>query len=229
MEAKDRIIVALDVSNAYELSKLVGQLAPHVGLFKIGLELITAIGGPAAVQAVHAAGGRVMYDAKFYDIPNTMAGAVRAAAAMGIELFTVHASNSSAALVAAAEAKGAAKMLGVTVLTSMSEADSRDTFALAPINAVHKFCRRARAAGADGVVCSPQELEIISDRQCLKVIPGIRPEWAAANDQKRVMTPGEAIKAGADYLVIGRPILKPQAAIGSPVEAAKRIADEIAA
>jgi orotidine-5'-phosphate decarboxylase len=234
MLPKDRIIVALDVASLEAVGDLVEELSPHVGLFKIGLELITAVGGPYAIQAVHAKDGRVMYDAKFYDIPKTMAGAVRQAAAWGVEMFTVHASNHFAALEAAVREKGEAKMLGVTVLTSMKEQDCEDTFSRAPMNAVEVFARRAVRAGADGIVCSPEEAGLIArlgvgGAKPFSVCPGIRPPWVTdPDDQSRVMTPTEAKRAGADYYVVGRPILEARKYGLTRVEAAIRIAEEIA-
>lgn len=228
MEPKDRIIVALDVDSLETAAALVEVLAPHVGTFKIGLELITAVGGPDAIRVLQAMGARIMYDAKFHDIPNTMAGATRQASVWGVDMFTAHASAGYAALKATAEAKGASKFLAVTVLTSIDEAESIALFGTVPRRRVEEMAEQALLAGADGIVCSPRELAVLKDKKCLKVTPGVRPAWAAAGDQKRVMTPAEAIAAGAHYVVIGRPILKPPSEIGSPAEAAKRIAEEIA-
>ncbi len=225
---KDRIIVALDVDAPDKAAALVLELAPHVGCFKIGLELITAIGGPLAVAIVHEAGGKVMCDAKFNDIPNTMAGAARSVAALGVDLFTVHASATKAGVAAAVAHSGAAKVLGVTVLTSMSPSDCLDVFGEMPEDKIASFAADIESAGAHGIVCSPRDLEFIADHpRLVRVTPGVRPTWAAAGDQKRVMTPHDAIMAGADYLVIGRPILHPPAAIGGPAAAARLIADEI--
>jgi orotidine-5'-phosphate decarboxylase len=228
MLPKDRIIVALDVPGIIEAKALVAELAPHVGYFKVGLELITAIGAPAAVALVKAAGGRVMVDAKFNDIPNTMAGAARSAAALGIDIFTVHASAGRSAVAAAVKAAPACVVAGVTVLTSMSEADCFDVFGCPVEDKVAEFEADLRHAGAGAIVCSPKDLPALSFRELTRITPGIRPTWAPSGDQKRAMTPLEAVRTGADLLVIGRPITAPPPGVGGPAEAAKRIADEIA-
>lgn len=194
--------------------------------------------------------GRIFLDGKFYDIPQTVSGASAAVSRAGVKFFNVHASSGIEAIRAAAKNKGGAKLLVVTALTSLQFPDlwnigfgrcrNPDCNKYAGLEWGEKFiedlvltmAKNAKGYGADGVICSPQELEALNKleimRGFLKVVPGVRPSWAAANDQKRVMTPGEAIAAGADYLVIGRPITAPPAEIGSPVEAAKRIAEEIA-
>lgn len=231
MEAKDRIIVALDVDTLYKAESLVGELAPHVGCFKVGLELLTAEGAPRVVGAVHQLGGQLFYDGKFNDIPNTVGYAAERVARLGVKMFNVHASAGIEAMTAAVSHKHQALVLAVTVLTSLEENNAYLIFG-GPIKAkVLQFARDAMLAGCDGVICSPQELELLGKPEfghLLKVTPGVRPEWAAAGDQKRIMTPAETIKAGADFLVIGRPITRPPAEIGTPVEAAKKIAEEIA-
>lgn len=257
-EAKERIIVALDVDSLDKARSLVEDLAPHVGCFKVGLELITSVGGPQVVDFIHSLGGQVFYDGKFKDIPNTVAGASRAVAKLGVKMFNIHCLGGSAMMKAARQAteevsqaqnKPQPLILGVTLLTSLSyedlvelgiydELNIADPEELAQLKkerierlAVNALAWLAQENGLDGVIASPQEIEAIR-RYCqpefLVVTPGIRPEWAVAGDQKRIMTPGKAIKAGADYLVIGRPITKPPEEIGTPVDAAKKIAEEIA-
>jgi orotidine-5'-phosphate decarboxylase len=237
LDPKQRIIVALDVSTLKEAKNLVRTLAPHVGLFKVGLELLTAQGAPRAVKAVQSLGGEVFYDGKFNDIPNTTAGAVRAVIAMGVYMYNVHVSAGKKAIEAAIESKGAHPsskpfLLGVTVLTSIDEEESVSIFGARPGAKVLQFAHMLKDVGADGIICSPQELEFLTKdrslKEMIKVTPGVRPIWAAAGDQKRFMTPGEAIRAGADYVVIGRPITKPPAEIGAPANAAQLIAQEIA-
>lgn len=232
MNPKDRLIVALDVDSLEAAAPLVEVLAPHIGCFKVGLQLLTSVGAPKVVEFIHARGGRVFFDGKFDDIPNTIAGASRAAAALGVHMFDVHACSGPEGIKAAAKHKGRSLLLVVTVLTSFDEAGARKVFGASSREKVLEFARDASAAGADGIVCSPQELSDIvalpGMEKLLKVTPGVRPKWADANDQKRTLTPGEAIHAGATHLVIGRPILHPPASIGSPVEAAKRIGFEIA-
>jgi orotidine-5'-phosphate decarboxylase len=229
----DRIIVALDVPTLDAAMGHVRALAGRVGAFKVGLELLTSAGAPQVVSAIHAAGGRVFFDGKFCDIPNTIRGAATAASAMGVWMFDVHASSGSGAVAAAAAAKGGSLLVAVTVLTSMDDAESGRVFGAPARTRVVEFARMARSAGADGVVCSGAELPLLRADPALQglltVVPGVRPAWAETGDQARVLTPGGAVKAGADYLVIGRPILKPPASIGGPAEAASAIADEIAA
>jgi len=233
MKPQDRIIVALDVSTLAEVEALVRELAPHVGLFKVGLELLTAVGAPKVVEFVHSLGGQVFYDGKFDDIPNTVGGAAKAVAGLNVKMFDVHASAGRKAVEAAAANKGNSLLLGVTVLTSIDREECVSIFGGAPGPKVLQFARMLLEANADGIVCSPRELGLLGEQEGLDdlywVTPGVRPSWAAVGDQKRVMTPGEAIRAGADYLVIGRPITKPPAEIGTPADAAKKIAEEIAA
>jgi len=232
MEARDRIIVALDVDCPERIAELVSELAPYVGCFKVGLELMTAVGGPQAVRLIHSLGGSVFYDGKFNDIPNTIAGAAKATANLGVKMFDVHASAGIEALRQARMNKGASLLLAVTVLTSMDERETRRVFVSSSRTTVGRLIYLATEAGCDGIVCSPQELSLMVEDEhldrLLRITPGIRPTWAAIGDQNRIMTPSKAIQAGADYLVIGRPITSPPPEIGSPSNAARRIADEIA-
>ena len=227
MQAKDRIIVALDVPDLGKAKPLISSLAHRVGCCKVGLELITAAGGPQAVEAVHDGGGRVMYDGKFHDIPNTMEGAARGVAAQAVKMFTVHASAGRDAVAAAVKAAGKSLVIGVTVLTSLDDESCIEIFGDKPSAKVRQFAEMLVDAGAHAVVCSPQEVASLRDLPLLRITPGVRPAWAAVGDQKRFTTPAEAVRSGADMLVIGRPILKPPAEIGSPVEAARRIEAEI--
>lgn len=245
MQPADRILVALDFASLGEAVDVARGLAPHVGGFKVGLELMQVAGGPQVVAALQAFGRPIFYDAKFHDIPNTVAGAVRAAARCGVAMLNVHALGGLAmmeAAVAAAEA-GAAdrgvtrpKVLAVTVLTSLTAEDLAtvgfdhvDTEPSLQRLVVH-LARCALAAGCDGVVASPRDVTVIR-RACghnvLIVTPGVRPTWAAVGDQRRVATPQQAVRDGADYLVVGRPITQPPAGIGNAVAAAQRIAQEI--
>ena len=229
-EARKRLIVALDVPSLAEATALVRELAPYVGAFKVGLELLTAEGSPAVVHALHALDAHLFYDGKFDDIPNTVAGAARAVSALNVWMFNVHASAGAGALAAAVANKGQSLVLAVTVLTSLTDQASRRIFG-APTDAkVLQFARMATEAGADGVVCSARELEILRAAPDLDslatVVPGIRPTWAVAGDQARVMAPREAIVAGASAIVVGRPVLHPPAGI-SRVEAAALIVEEI--
>ena len=232
MEAKERIIVALDVDSLEKALSLVEQLHPHVGCFKAGLELLTSEGAPKVVQAIKEAGGKIFYDGKFDDIPATVAGASKAVVKLGVEMFNVHASAGRESVAKAVANKGNSRVLGVTVLTSIGSEECVSIFGDEPGPKVLQFAKMLAEVGANGIICSPQELELLGQQpelaKLLRVTPGVRPLWAAVGDQKRVMTPGEAIKAGASYLVIGRPITQPPSEIGGPVEAAKKITEEIA-
>lgn len=236
MSPRDRIIVPLDVPTEAAALQLVDQL-PDVLFWKVGLELFVSA-GPQIIAALQARQKKIFLDLKLHDIPNTMLGACRAAAGYGVDLLTVHAAAGRHALVGlpAAAAEGAAatgqlppKVIGVTLLTSL---DSRAlAFELrVPIELpeyVLQLALLARDSGLAGTVCSPQEasqLRQVCGEDFLLVCPGVRPAWAERGDQRRSLTPAEAIKAGANYLVIGRPIT----AAAEPLEAYRRICDDIA-
>ena len=230
MAARDRLIVALDVPDAAAAHALARRLAGEVGMFKVGSQLFTA-GGPAVVRGLVAEGRRVFLDLKFHDIPNTVAGAVAAAAGLGVSLVTVHAAGGPAMIEAAAEAaRGTpARVLAITVLTSL-DAAALDAIGMAGgIEAtVARLARMAADAGAHGVVASPHEVRVLRAARgagFLLVTPGIRPAGAALGDQSRAATPGAARSAGADYLVVGRPIL----AAPDPVAAARAVVLEMEA
>ena len=240
--ARERIILPLDVATEEEALSLVLQLREYVGLFKIGLELLNSV-GIGMVQKVRDLGAAVFLDGKFNDIPNTVAGASRAATRLAVKMFNVHTMGGTDMMRAALEAaeseasvRGSTRplILGVTVLTSIDqETLTRELRIPGDIEAqVVHLARLADEAGLDGVIASPNEIEAIRKsvpREMLVVTPGVRPDWAGAQDQKRIMTPYEAILRGASYLVVGRPITAPPPEIGSPVDAAKRIEQEIAA
>jgi len=230
----DRIIIALDVPTKEEGIALVGRLA-DARTFKIGLELFTAE-GPALFRKLKVLRKDIFLDLKLHDIPNTVAGAVRSAYRHGVQMMTVHTSGGREMMAKAAEAAKASAdagkgpkpiLLGVTVLTSLKGPDLEEV-GMGPdvASQVLRLAGLAKSAGLDGVVCSPQEIEVLRKeygRELVIVTPGIRPVWAAAQDQKRIMTPAEAVAKGADYLVIGRPIT----GAPSPNEAFLRIAEEI--
>jgi orotidine-5'-phosphate decarboxylase len=213
----DRIIIALDVQTKEEGIALVSRLK-DARTFKVGLELFTAE-GPALFRKLKALRKDVFLDLKLHDIPNTVAGAVRSAFRHGVQMMTIHTSGGREMMAKAAEAARAAAeagrgpkpiLLGVTVLTSLKGSDLEEV-GLSPdvASQVLRLAGLAKASGMDGVVCSPQEIEVLRKeygRDLVIVTPGIRPVWAAAQDQKRIMTPAEAVAKGADYLVIGRPI-----------------------
>lgn len=249
MDDEDRIIVALDVDGLGRAKSLVEELAPYVGCFKIGLEFINAM--LASVISPEAEGdalanlqkirelfrllsGKIFWDGKFDDIPNTVGAASRVIAGLNVKMYNVHASAGIKAMMAAVANKGSSSLvLAVTVLTSLDEKNAHLIFGSPSQAKVLQLARDAKLAGCDGIICSPQELAFLREQKelngLLRVTPGVRPNWAALGDQSRVMTPGEAVEAGADMLVIGRPITKPPAPIESSIKAAKLIADEIAA
>ncbi|MEM9440802.1 MAG: orotidine-5'-phosphate decarboxylase [Pseudomonadota bacterium] len=218
-----------DLSGALLLARSL-HTSPIGGL-KVGLEFMTA-NGPSGVRSIVDLGLPVFLDLKFHDIPNTVAGAVRAAADLGVTMLTLHLQGGPAMLWAAADAVkdlGPRRplLLGVSVLTSMDDKDLTMIGVESTTEAqVLRLAGLARKTGMDGMICSPREIAPIREAfgQSLKlVVPGIRPAGSAAGDQKRTMTPGEAVKAGADYLVIGRPIT----GAGSPRAAAHAIHEEI--
>jgi orotidine-5'-phosphate decarboxylase len=231
MRPEDRLIVALDVSSAADARMIVRTLGTAISAYKVGNQLFTAE-GPGIVRELVASDKKVFLDLKFHDIPNTVAGGVRSAAALGASMLTVHAAGGSAMLRAAVEAaRQAAKpplVLAVTVLTSLSDADLQETgVAKRARDHALVLARLARNCGCDGIVASPREAGAI--RQNLGgglviVTPGIRPAGSEKGDQSRVDTPAESIAAGADYLVVGRPVTQAE----NPAQAAEEIIKEIA-
>jgi orotidine-5'-phosphate decarboxylase len=233
MDPHSRIIAALDVPSVAEARVLAGQLAGRVGLAKVGLELFLAEGA-AAVRAVQEAGLPVFLDLKLHDIPNTVEGAARSVAGLGVQMLTVHASGGRAMISAAKRGLSTttgepAKLLAVTVLTSLAAGDLAEQQIAGSVEEhVVRLATMAIDAGADGLVCSPHEVAAIRKalgKKPILVVPGIRPAGSAAHDQARAATPASAIAAGADYLVVGRPLREGP----SPAEAALRISAEIAA
>ncbi|HOP79146.1 MAG TPA: orotidine-5'-phosphate decarboxylase [Armatimonadota bacterium] len=235
--SKDKIIVALDVDSEEKALELVRELAGEVGAFKAGLELLNVAGPQIFGKLKDAGADRVFYDAKFHDIPNTVAGAVRAAVRQGVWMVNVHASGGSAMMKAAVEAAQdeasklgiePPKLIAVTVLTSIDTMTLTDELRIASglVSQVVHLAKLAKSSGMDGVVASPNEAQYIREAvgpDFLIVTPGVRPAGADIADQKRVTTPAKAIAAGANYLVIGRPITRAE----NPVEAARAIAAEI--
>jgi len=210
-----RLIVALDAPGLQEAESLLDRLAGVVEWFKVGSQLFTAA-GPAAVELVLKRGGRVFLDLKYHDIPQVVGGAVREATRLGVGLLTVHASGGTAMLRAAAQAgadggPARPRVLAVTILTSLDRAILQRELQ-APVSVagqVVHLAGLARAAGCDGVVAAPPEarsLRLTLGPEALIVTPGVRPAGADAGDQRRIATPAAAIRAGADYLVVGRPI-----------------------
>lgn len=230
LAANEKLIVALDTKSLDEAASLVDKLIPEVKIFKVGLGLFTLY-GYAAVEMVKDKGGKVFLDLKFHDIPNTVASAVISASNLGIFMLNVHTLGGSEMMRKAAEAvKGLSErplILGVTVLTSMDQKAINEVGIEKSIEEeVLNLATMARDAGLDGVVASPQETSAIRKKlgkDFIIVTPGVRPEWAARGDQRRVATPSSAIKAGADYIVVGRPIIES----GNPVEAARKVIEEM--
>lgn len=243
----DRIIVALDGLDVFQALDLVDLLGDHVGGFKLGLEfqqkMLTSVAteSPLGMMKVCEAyrkliqklTGKLMWDGKFHDIPNTMAGAMEALKQLRPTFVTVHASAGLDGVQKAVYTTSECHVIGVTVLTSLSMEDCLNIYGDSPNGAVLFFADILLRAQASGIVCSPQELSTLKEhhqfKDLIRIVPGIRPTWASNNDQNRVTTPSVAIAKGADFLVIGRPITQPPTVIGSPIEAAERIADEISA
>ncbi|HXM50497.1 MAG TPA: orotidine-5'-phosphate decarboxylase [Pyrinomonadaceae bacterium] len=238
IRAKDKVIVALDVDSADRALDLFDALIDEVGRFKIGLQLFAAA-GPDIVRQIVARGGRVFLDLKFHDIPNTVAAAGIEATRLGVSIFNVHASGgpemlkrtaAAVADVAGREGLKRPKVIAVTLLTSLDPASLKELgINEEPSTAVARLARLAADCGLDGVVASPREIGVIrqtiSDRDFLIVTPGIRSSNDPSDDQKRTLTAAEAISAGADYLVVGRPILNSE----DPIAAARKVVAEIAA
>ena len=229
----DRIYVALDTPDVNKAVALAEQLAGHVGGVKLGMEFYYA-NGPEGARAVSAVGMPLFLDLKFHDIPNTVAGAVRSTLALNPAILNVHAQGGPEMMRAAQgaldDANGAKPLLiAVTVLTSLSDEDLGETgYTLGAADLVTRLAKLTQSCGLGGVVCSPREIKAIRAAcgpDFKLIVPGIRPEWAAVGDQKRITTPAQAISDGADYIVIGRPIT----GADDPLDAAKRIADELSA
>ena len=235
--AKEKLIVALDVDSQSRALELFEQLREHVGMFKVGMQLFTAA-GPGIVRKIVAGGSRVFLDLKYHDIPNTVAMAGIEATRLGVSIFNIHASGGREMMRSTAEAVGEIsvrenlprpRVIGVTLLTSVDHETLRGIgIDEAPETVVTRLASIAEACGLDGVVASAQEVKNIrgttSRSDFIIVTPGMR-NAASADDQRRTMPIAEAIRAGADYLVVGRPILN----AADPVAAAIRIAGEIEA
>ena len=216
---KNKLIIALDVNTYGRAVKLIDKLSEHVGMFKVGSELFTAC-GPKIIRYLKKKKKKVFLDLKFHDIPNTVGGAVLAASGLGADMLTIHASGGAAMLESAARAARGAKrkplLVAVTALTSL-RASKREVLSLAKL---------AKVSGIDGCVSSPKETKMIKKscgRKFVVINPGVRPAWAAQDDQKRIATPLDAVRDGADYIVVGRPVTRAQ----DPASAALKILGEI--
>lgn len=231
----NNIIVALDVESKKEARKWVDRIGDYVGFFKVGKQLFTAE-GPQVVSMIKDSGGGVFLDLKFHDIPNTVAAASVQAVKLGVDMLNVHAlggfdmmARTAEDVRNEAERSGVKKpvLIAVTILTSMNDEGLDEAGIMTPLtDEVIKLALLAKKAGLDGVVASPQEINITKEAcgdDFVVVTPGVRPSFASLDDQKRVMTPSEAVKAGADYLVIGRPITKAV----DPIKAIRLIEEEL--
>ncbi len=245
---KDRLIVALDVSSEAEARALFEELKDDVGVFKCGLELFTACGTTLFALAKEY-GVKLFFDGKFHDIPNTVAQACKAAVRQSVDIFNLHALGGAAMMEAAAKASAEAyaeqkaaglltpaalanapALIAVTILTSMDARALQDELKVQlPLEQMVPYlAQMAQKCGLNGVVASAQEAAAIREAcgdDFLIVTPGIRPKWAEANDQSRIVTPGDAIARGADYIVVGRPIVKAK----DRKAAARLIVEELAA
>ncbi|MDH3975207.1 MAG: orotidine-5'-phosphate decarboxylase [Deltaproteobacteria bacterium] len=231
----NKIIVALDVESKEKAGQWVEKISGHVGLFKVGKQLFTAA-GPDVVTLIKEAGGGVFLDLKFHDIPNTVAAASVQALRLGVDMLNVHALGGYEMMAKTADevnkeahSSGREKpiLIAVTILTSMNDKGLEEAGIMTPVaDEVVKLASLAKRAGLDGVVASPQEIKIIKEtcgEDFVVVTPGVRPSFASMDDQKRVMTPLEAVRAGADYLVIGRPVTKAE----DPLRAISLIEEEL--
>lgn len=237
-EARERLIVALDLADAEQAVDLVRRLKDRVRYFKVGSELHNAL-GPRILELIYSEGGRVFLDLKFHDLPSVVSKAATVVTGLGVAMFSVHAAGGRAMLQAAAAAARQCaaelaitppKVLGLTVLTSIDDTVLQQEMGVGRSleEMVAFWSNMARQAGLDGAVASPREVAAVR-RACgsdfMIVTPGIRPSWSQQDedDQKRVLTPAEALAAGADYLVVGRPIIH----AADPVAAAARVLDEM--
>jgi orotidine-5'-phosphate decarboxylase len=230
LDPRSRLIVALDVPSAVEAQRIVQQVGDSAQIFKVGKQLFTAE-GPQLVRDLVASGRKVFLDLKFHDIPNTVSGAVTEAAKLGVSMLTVHASGGSKMLKAAADASAASMskplVLAVTVLTSLSDADLAELSVAVDVKTqVLRLAKLAVKAGCGGVVASAQEARQLRDELGTGfaiVTPGVRPTGASVGDQARVVTPAEAIAAGATHIVVGRPITE----AADPGKAAREILEQL--
>ncbi len=237
MEPKERIILALDVADYEEAMDIIERFREHIDIFKVGSELFTSA-GPRIIEEIHTKGKKVFLDLKYHDIPNTVSRTATIVAELGVFMFNVHTlgglemmKKTARTLVEVSLKKNKKRpiLLGVTILTSIDQQALRDELGIGQrMNTqVRHLSGLALKAGLDGVVASPQEIETIRTH-CgngfLIVTPGIRPSWTPQDDQKRTMTPKEALRKGADYVVMGRAIMSQP----DPFKALERIKEEIA-
>lgn len=230
-DAKERLIIALDFHNASDAKTLIDKIGEEASVYKVGLELFLNSKGEI-IEYLTEKGKKIFLDLKFHDIPNTTAMASLFAARQNVFMFNVHISGGKKMIENVVnevkKVNSNNMIIGVTVLTSLSENDVSEIFQskLSLANLVANWAELGKKAGLDGVVCSPKEAKMIKEKcgsNFKTVCPGVRPSWASVNDQERIMTPKEAILNGCDYLVIGRPIIKNE----DPVNACKLVIKEI--
>lgn len=236
LSAKERLIIALDVDTVQEAESLVARLQGHVGVFKVGMQLFNSE-GPEIVRRIHKLGGKVFLDLKLHDIPNTVGCAAAVLTRLGVFMYNVHIAGGSEMMKRAVQstvreapdnAVSQPMVIGVTVLTSINQSILENEIGIARSveEQVVNWALLAKESGLNGVVASPKEIRAIRQAcgpELVIITPGVRPAWAAVNDQKRVMTPKEAVEAGASFLVVGRPIT----GAADQVEAAKMIVHEM--
>ena len=224
---RDKIIIALDVADMQKATNVVKELSPYTKWFKIGSEFVLSEGAEDAIKMVKSYGGRVFLDCKFNDITNTVLRSVEVARDFGVDMCTVHSSVGRKTLEVINQKKEGMKIIAVTVLTSLDDHSSKEIFGDEIKDTVIKLYKMAEETMCDGVVCSARDLNFIKSlsgcERLIKVTPGIRPLWSDSNDQKRIVTPHEAFEMGADFIVIGRPILFPPKEIGGSDKAIQEI------
>jgi len=233
LNPKENLIVALDnFGSINEFKKIVSELKDIVSYFKVGLELInTKEGIESYIKILKKNKSKIFYDAKLHDIPNTVAKSVKNICKLKVDILTIHSSGGRAMVEAAVksrnEAKSKMQIYGVTILTSLSDKDTKTIYGKKTKEKVFDLALLAKQSGLDGIICSPQELTFLKSREELKglkfITPGIRPDWANQDEQTRLATPAQAIQSGADQIVVGRPIT----ASKKPKDTAKKILDEI--
>jgi orotidine-5'-phosphate decarboxylase len=225
-DARDRMIVALDVASVAEARGLIERLGDSATFYKLGMQIVFA-GGLSLIDELRRAEKRIFLDMKLLDIDNTVVGGVKSILGLGVTVTTIHAYPKAMRAAVQARPAGGPGLLAVTALTSMDDADLKDAgYAMDAAALVKSRAEGARATGMDGIVCSPLEAAAVRRTvgpEMLIVTPGVRPAGSSANDQKRVMTPAEAVEAGADYLVVGRPV----SAAADPGAAAERVVKDI--
>lgn len=223
---QSKLIVALDSNDEQKIIKLIEDISPLIDIFKVGLQAFCAF-GPKIINLIHDKGNKVFLDLKLYDIPNTVVKAVEVGAKLNVYAMSIHLTGGKEMLKQAVQVNPRPRLWGVTVLTSLNDAELKNIGVNRTIKEqVSHLAKVAKTIGLDGVICSPQEIslmrEICGDEFTI-ITPGIRPKKHSADDQKRILSPAEAIKQGADFIVIGRPILEAE----NPIEACQAILKEI--